>query len=417
MVGFVERFRKPKSPIALGSPQNDGVIPPQVSHVPRNTTPLVPRNFSYPTNLTIGSGPPPSTSPPPSTWDLLGQICNFSPDVASEARRDRTAGLEDPFFYTTDRAPYKQLVDLEEEIITNPVVRSSAGSVTLFIEPAKSAERCEPKNKSTKTYEAHSAADRIFPQKSNITTRLRRSSLGHHKTYSSFDASRLLVRRSGSFERPMSSSGVPLIDTKFTQSKSTAAKINVPPLSFAKDNIDYLLADLGKATFISYGLADAHAVEMGLFNLRDSPQGLPRSQSQSGVQQQNYRVPESDRHKGKEGKPKWYTQLKDWVSLSEPSTQALRNYKKDTFDKAGIALDDPLANVKLHLPVASLPPDAVKPGGRGPDPEDIALKRAIQRKGMRDLMSVAGPSQGSQSSVSHYSTSSSVTVRAIKESK
>ncbi|KAI1162370.1 hypothetical protein F5B18DRAFT_381943 [Nemania serpens] len=217
----------------------------------------------------------------------------------------------------------------------------------------------------------------------------------------------------------MSSSSVPLIDTKFTNSTNTAAETSAPPLFFPGVNIGCFSADLGSATFISYGLADARAVEMGLFNLRDSPQGPHHSQVLSGDQQQNDRNPESDgrKGKGKEGKIRWFSQLKDWVSVSEPSTQALRNYKRDTFNNAGIALDDPLANAKLHLPVASLPPDAIKPGGRGPEPEEIALKRAMQRKNTRDLMSVAGPSQGSHSSIGHCSVPSSVTESTIQESE
>lgn len=136
MVGFVERFRKPRLPIVLGSPQSDGVIHSQAPPAPRIATPHVLRNFSYPTNITSSSSPPPSTSPPSSTWDLLGQICNFSPDVVSQAHRDKSAGLEDPFFYTTDRTPYKQLVDLEEESLINPASKHSTSSVTLSIEPA-----------------------------------------------------------------------------------------------------------------------------------------------------------------------------------------------------------------------------------------------------------------------------------------
>lgn len=217
----------------------------------------------------------------------------------------------------------------------------------------------------------------------------------------------------------MSSSGVPLIDKKFAHSTSTAANTGAPPFFSLEDNISCFSADLGKATFISYGLSDARVVEMGLFNMSDSPQGPYHPQGLSGVQQQNGRAPDSDgrKGKGKEGKPRWFSQLKHWAAASEPSKTALKNYKKDTFNKAGIALDDPLANAKLHLPIASLPPYAIKPGGRGPEPEEIALKRAMQRKKKRDLMPVAGPSQDSQPSEGHCSAPSNVTVSAIKKSE
>jgi hypothetical protein len=114
MVGFVERFRKPKPPIVLGSPRKDGVAHHQAAPRPQNTTPPVLRNFSYPTSITNSNPPPPTSVAQPSTWDQLGEICNFSPDTTSRTRRVRTAGLDDPFFYSTDSTPYRQLVDGDE---------------------------------------------------------------------------------------------------------------------------------------------------------------------------------------------------------------------------------------------------------------------------------------------------------------
>ncbi|KAI0447425.1 hypothetical protein F4803DRAFT_322588 [Xylaria telfairii] len=112
MVGFIERLRKPKLPVVLGSPERDGVVNQRATTIPDITPPIL-RNFSYPTNI-INSNTPFSTSASPSTWEQLGEICSFSPDTASRTFRDRTAGLEDPFFYTTDRTPYKQLIDPDE---------------------------------------------------------------------------------------------------------------------------------------------------------------------------------------------------------------------------------------------------------------------------------------------------------------
>ncbi|KAI1132079.1 hypothetical protein F5Y10DRAFT_284579 [Nemania abortiva] len=410
MVGLVERFKKPKLPIALGSPQTDDPLVHQpAAPRPQNTTLPALRNFSYPTNITKSSTSP-STSETPSTWDQLGEICNFSPDITSRTRRDRAAGLEDPFFYTTDRTPYKQLVDLEEEIITDREARHSTDS--------KNVENCDFRDKGTKLSKNHSVGDHIFSPKSKITARLKRNSFGHYykASSSSFDTSRLLARQSNSLERPMSSSGVPLIYTSLTRSSSTAARTIVSPLSFQADTTDGISANSEKSAFTSSTKSDLHVVEMDPFSSRSSPQGQHHAENQSGNQQRNGHASDSHKPKGKgkEGKARWLSQLKEWVAVSEPSTQALRNYKKDTYKKAGVALDDPLANAKLHLPVASLPPDAIKPGGRGPGPEKIALQRAMQRKKALESLPMAGTSQGSRSSASHCSSSSSATMGAIK---
>lgn len=118
MVGFIERLRKPKLPVVLGSPERDGVVNQRPATTLQDITPPILRNFSYPTNI-INSNTPSSTSASLSTWEQLGEICSFSSDTASRTLRDRTAGLEDPFFYTTDRTPYKQLIDPDEELNVN----------------------------------------------------------------------------------------------------------------------------------------------------------------------------------------------------------------------------------------------------------------------------------------------------------
>ncbi|KAK5628105.1 hypothetical protein RRF57_003820 [Xylaria bambusicola] len=121
------------------------------------------------------------------------------------------------------------------------------------------------------------------------------------------------------------------------------------------------------------------------------------------------RALKSHKRRGKTGRNQWFSQLKEWISVSEPSTQALIKYKKETYNKAGISLNDPLANAKLHLPVASLPPEAIKPGGRGLEPEEVVIQKAIQRKKAH-----GGSSQGSHSITTYYSSTSTVTASAAK---
>ncbi|KAI1312542.1 hypothetical protein F5Y03DRAFT_408529 [Xylaria venustula] len=415
MVGFVERFRKPKLPIVLGSPPRDGALHQQVESRPLNVTPPVLRNFSYPTNITTNSSSlsePVALEQPPSTWDQLGEICTFSSSIAPRTRRrDRTAGLEDPFFYTTDRTPYQEIVHEDENIYrSHDTIRSS---------DSKSAEKCEQKHKSTKISKPHSVDDPTSSQKLNITAILKRSSLGHHKACSSFDASRLLTQRFSGLERPVSSSGVPLIDTRVVHSTSKTTNLLLSPLYSMGDTVGEVLTVPKTTARVSYALSGSSTLEMGPSNSKSSSQGLhpttAHSQEPPGDKQRGSRATEPPKRKGKEAKSRWFSQLKEWVSVSEPSTQALRNYKKDTYNKAGIALDDPLASAKLHLPVASLPPDAIKPGGRGPEPEEIIIQRAMKRKKARELLSSTGSSQGSRLDASHYSSSSSVTVSAPKD--
>ncbi|KAI0022197.1 hypothetical protein F4780DRAFT_206853 [Xylariomycetidae sp. FL0641] len=136
----------------------------------------------------------------------------------------------------------------------------------------------------------------------------------------------------------------------------------------------------------------------------------PRSVgSEASGKQRHGSTPDIASRKGKSGKARWFSQLKDWVSVSEPSSQALKHYKEDTYRRAGVAMDDPRANAKLHLPVGTLPPEAIKPAGPGPDPEEIAIRKAEQRRKVRESFGGStSVSRGSRSSASHYSSSSSV---------
>lgn len=109
--------------------------------------------------------------------------------------------------------------------------------------------------------------------------------------------------------------------------------------------------------------------------------------------------------KGKEDIERWLSQLKSWFVTSEPSSQAFKQHKKDIYKNAGVALDDPRASAKLHIPATIMPEEAIKPAGRGPDPEDLARKRAELRRS-RVLPSYTN-SHALRSTAS-YSTGSSV---------
>ncbi|KAJ9164928.1 hypothetical protein NKR19_g931 [Coniochaeta hoffmannii] len=83
--------------------------------------------------------------------------------------------------------------------------------------------------------------------------------------------------------------------------------------------------------------------------------------------------------------------LSSWLTVSEPSTQALKHHKKEVFRKANISPDDPTASAKLRIPGGEIPPGAIRPSGKGPDPEDVLRSRARERRR-------AGKSPGSQGS-------------------
>lgn len=181
------------------------------------------------------------------------------------------------------------------------------------------------------------------------------------------------------------------------------------------------------ADFIRVSLQGIHKRTMNSDNIIPYS-GPPLSPEQSSTSSQPFDYPSSStggpisekdkqrrssKSKSKEGKGRWLSQLKEWVSTSEPSTQALKQHKKDTFKKAGVSLDDPQATAKLHAPIGELPEDAIKPAGRGPDPEEVLLRRAEQRRKARG--SYSGMSSGSRTSHSFSSGSSAPSLRKGSE--
>ncbi|CAF3448996.1 unnamed protein product [Fusarium graminearum] len=126
--------------------------------------------------------------------------------------------------------------------------------------------------------------------------------------------------------------------------------------------------------------------------------------SASGIEASRTSMSSTDTRKSKEGKPRWFTQVKDWLSVSEPSAQAMKEQKKNTFRRHGIDMKDPQAAVKLHLPIERIPEDAIT-STRGPSPEK-AHERARQQRAV--AQSYSGGSQASHSVSSGISTAPSV---------
>ncbi|KAL7936825.1 hypothetical protein V8C35DRAFT_277340 [Trichoderma chlorosporum] len=88
--------------------------------------------------------------------------------------------------------------------------------------------------------------------------------------------------------------------------------------------------------------------------------------------------PRSEYTLSEKRRPRWMTQVKDWLATSEPSAQAMKIKKKDAFKKHGIGLKDPQAAAKMHSPMGKVPLDAVT-STSGPTPEE-ALKEKVRIK-------------------------------------
>ncbi|KAI0851402.1 hypothetical protein F5Y00DRAFT_8562 [Daldinia vernicosa] len=216
-------------------------------------------------------------------------------------------------------------------------------------------------------------------------------------------------------DRPASSSGVSLIDTTVKLPNITTRYVHSPVVG-SQGN-----ASMGQeeGTLVSQVTGAMESLGMGPTYYKKSSHDhseVNRNTLENAGNRKSNDPPAELAKQKKNGKRRWMSQLKSWVTVSEPSAQALKQYKKETYDKAHLSLDDPKASAKLHLPTGTLPPNAIKPAGSGSDPEEMFLKRAEQRKRMRRSGTGSyGTHQGSKSSSSRYSASSSIAFGAAKE--
>lgn len=100
---------------------------------------------------------------------------------------------------------------------------------------------------------------------------------------------------------------------------------------------------------------------------------------------------------------KWFSQAKDWLSVSEPSAEAMKAQKSKTSKRHGVDMKDPKAASKLHFPSGKLPPD-VTTSTAGPTPEK-ALKKTLKERQLRESFTNASPGTPSLSSRDSYSPS------------
>ncbi|KAK0383338.1 hypothetical protein NLU13_9251 [Sarocladium strictum] len=97
---------------------------------------------------------------------------------------------------------------------------------------------------------------------------------------------------------------------------------------------------------------------------------------------QNHGDESSKNTKGK--KPRWMNQVKDWLSTAEPSAQAMKEQRRSTFKKHGIAPDDPRAAAKLHVSMERVPAGATT-STSGPTPEKALKQRAANHRARSSL--------------------------------
>ncbi|KAK8019670.1 hypothetical protein PG990_004808 [Apiospora arundinis] len=417
------RLRKSKSPAVLGSPIAEDIIPPQRPVSPQLSTTPTPRNFSYPIGIPIGpraqkwvdisnqespiydqvgeTSRPPFSGPKGRTWPEIKSV--QLPHVQSH-KQDGKSTIR----YQFDQLDLGQPSSKESANIGKKHRRSTLLSLSASYTRSTasigdllaSADTREPTPKASKEPKAHFFGDFTLPHKSS---RFKRNSLVQHKPAASFDASQLVRVYTASPQRPVSS-----YQTFAPAAKAPELGVETFPL--------YTWEHIGDERISRVPLAEYYsAPKTSRMDPRDSKAAAMERRSSSGGRKRGNSTSEVDKRKGKEGKGRWLSQLKEWVSASEPSTQAFKQHKKDTYKRAGIALDDPRAGAKLHIPTTTLPSDAIKPYGRGPEPEEMARRNTENKKRLRKSFSTAGTSQGSRSSTSQHSSMSSLPMNYLRE--
>lgn len=147
------------------------------------------------------------------------------------------------------------------------------------------------------------------------------------------------------------------------------------------------------------------------------PSGNPRSahchtnptQSNSGtsINGDDYRTDHPpiaiEPPKAQFARPRWLTQVKDWLSVSEPSAQAMKQQRMDTYKRHGVDMNDPQAASKLRLPSGKIPAGATT-STSGPSPEK-ALLDSLKHKQKRQSYSGWSQTTHSISSTGSYAAS------------
>ncbi|KFA70921.1 hypothetical protein S40288_10180 [Stachybotrys chartarum IBT 40288] len=104
-------------------------------------------------------------------------------------------------------------------------------------------------------------------------------------------------------------------------------------------------------------------------------------------------------------KPRWFSHVKQWLVVSEPSAQAMKAQKTSLLKQHGIHPKDPQAAAKMHIPAQQLPANVIT-STSGPRPEKALEKQKAE--GVKKRESYAGFSRINDSVSSGFSSNPSI---------
>ncbi|EXF81553.1 hypothetical protein CFIO01_03012 [Colletotrichum fioriniae PJ7] len=355
-------------------PIQENLLSPSDSPAP--SSPI--RNFSYPTAaLQQPSAPSISSATQPGAHLPSAGFGEAHTSTSS-------GGIEPPFYWASSYRPIR-----EEEVEPSTYSQSYISDTG----PEASSPQNPDRDSLTGSHTIHPSARAVFESPPKKASPQKRAFVLGHKFAKSVDLA-FTHRRPASPPRPASSSGIATVDTR-------AAPHKIGLAIDEEDNHPGTLIDLSDDEM---GLR-RRISEMDLRMpppkriLSDHSQTSEYSASTTSVSGSPTKKRRSEKTKPKDGKNHWVSQLKDWFSTGEPSSQDWKQLKKQEYHKHGIAMNDPEASAKLHAPIGAIPEEAIKPSS-GPDPETIAKKRFANRKQVRQAYGGCERISGSVSSES-----------------
>ncbi|KAK8056683.1 hypothetical protein PG993_001910 [Apiospora rasikravindrae] len=347
-------LRKSKPPTVPGSPIADDNPPTPSSLGPQVFTAPIPRNFSYPTSISTSSRtqnwpgtlnrdssncgqlgeafiPSPCSGPKGRTWseELSFSKSGHHPNAQPQKHNGVFATQRQLGQLDLNKPSLKQKEDTRKKQRRSTLLSLSSSytrskkSIEDTLGPKETrGPSCNPNkpNKPNKSSKVFSFGDYTLPHK---TPRLKRTSLVHHKTASSFDASQLVRVYTTSPQRPVSSS----------QACAPPTRAPEPALEAFPS---YPWEHFGRTSTPQSQLTEQHPTsKLSRMNPNDSKVTGEDRRSSNGGRKRGNSTSEVDKRKGKEGKGRWLSQLKEWVSVSEPSTQALKQHKRTLTSELG----------------------------------------------------------------------------------
>lgn len=419
------RFKKPRSYAVNGSP--DSSIISEQTTSPSQRPPVL-RNFSYPTHVGSG-GSVPSSSPRAgqTTWDQLGEICNFSPDTVGKAQG---TGCDEPFFFKRDPVPYVTLSGEESEFTASARftrVADHKSSTKDEVRPRKrqrrsglpslSFSRFQGKQAGTPDSDPHKQQEKlgraskilsigghIFPRRNSAMERLQETSCGPNRE--------LHHSRDSQTPPPRETPGRPVLNSGSLVSEPMHDHVDVDcdieshnTFRRRTNTQNSFQHDIEQSVFTG-SRSSYQFPRINAFHRRAGSQGGATSKtalsSDPGKVNGTFqRINDS----GRKGKGAWLSQLRNWVATSEPSTQASKQHRIDAFGKTDMAIHSSKANAKTHLPIVMLSPEPVK--SKRADPEPVRIIEAERGNGRRSCTGSVQMSQGSLSSTSRHTSFSS----------